>query len=1325
MASLAGLPIPKMDWNNADLVNTFKKFKSTCLHYFNGPLKNISEEEKCSYLLIWTGDEGIELESTWGLSVHEKKKLDTYWTRFEAYVKPKSNFRLARFKLRTLKQLENEPIDSFARRLRLQISECNYANPDEQIIDALIFGSNSQQIQSKLLEKDNTLTLDNALAIARTAEATSQQVQEILRPETNINALQRSSTSNSKQYQHSHNTRSGTQRACYCCGQPHNFSKRENCPAFGTKCKACGKENHWAVVCRSKPQHDQKPLPQERQSSKQAVRSLECNTDTNESESTQNNQLYFSTIQIRSLSSSHSKQAFIMVELNGTPTSCLIDTGAEGNVIPTKQYKRISHHHDLSPSNTTIKTYGGHNIPHLGICDIQAKYKEFQNTLQFHVVDIEGPVIIGLPTCKEMNLIQFNYNVNIQDESLLRRRILSSYGELFTGIGCFKDEYHIKLDPSVTPVVHAPRRVPEALREPLKNELDSLCKQHIITSVQEPTDWVNSIVCVTKSNGTLRVCLDPKDLNKAIRRPHYYTPTLDDILPKLNGAKYFSIIDARSGYWNILLDKESSFYTTFNTPFGRFRFLRMPFGISLAQDVFQRKIDETFGDLPGVTGIADDLVVCGYKEDGTDHDENMMRVLQRAKESGIKFNLDKCKFKQHQIPFYGHTLTSTGLEPSSSKIQAISSMDPSRNISDLQTFLGATQYLSRFIPNLSDKAAPLWDLTKQKHEFCWGPEQQKATQNIKEAINSFTKLSYFDNTKPITIQVDASQRGLGAVLLQEQGPIAFASKLLTETESRYSNIEREMLGVVHGLQKFHHFVYGRPVRVLTDHKPLEAIATKNLANAPPRIARMLIKIQQYNVKITYKPASEVIVADAISRISRGTTDAIEGLDITIHELNLQLNASPTRLSQIITETNLDTEFCSLKQIIMNGWPDSRAECPTHSEFLHYWNYRDELSVHNGIILKGTRIVIPKKLRPEVLNQIHYAHQGIEKCKLRAKGSVFWPTINQDIEQMVKECATCQRHQNANQREPLTPHDVPQRPWSVLGVDLFQIEENHYLLVADYYSKFPVVRRLNNLTAQHTIATLKNIFEEHGIPDKLISDNGTNFTAATFQDFSQAWGFEHQTSSPTYPQSNGFIERNVQTVKNVLEKCKETGADPHLAMLCLRVTPIDHTLDSPCELLNARKYQSNLPSFGRPLDGLAAKGEDNVRLQARQDKMKADYDKRARPLPKMQQGDQARVLNHKSHLWEPAVVTDVISHPKSYIVNTPDGGSYRRNRHHLRPMADGTSLSATAATNGQDITKQDATFTPAAPETAAPETDQLEIPLRRSSRVSRPPDRLEL
>ena len=168
-------------------------------------------------------------------------------------------------------------------------------------------------------------------------------------------------------------------------------------------------------------------------------------------------------------------------------------------------------------------------------------------------------------------------------------------------------------------MIHPPRRAPEALRAPLKNELDSLVKQEIIAKVDEPTDWVNSLVCVTKANGDLRLRLDPKDLNRANKRPHHCTLTLDEVLSKLNGAKYFSIVDARSGYWNIKLDHESSLYTTFNTPHKRYRFLRLPLGLICAQDIFQRKVDETFGDLPGVTGIADDIIVYGYKDDQSDH----------------------------------------------------------------------------------------------------------------------------------------------------------------------------------------------------------------------------------------------------------------------------------------------------------------------------------------------------------------------------------------------------------------------------------------------------------------------------------------------------------------------------------------------------------------------------------------------------------------------------------------------------------------------------------------------------------------------------------
>ena len=199
-------------------------------------------------------------------------------------------------------------------------------------------------------------------------------------------------------------------------------------------------------------------------------------------------------------------------------------------------------------------------------------------------------------------------------------------------------------------------------------------------------------------------------------------------------------------------------------------------------------------------------------------------------------------------------------------------------------------------------------------------------------------------------------------------------------------------------------------------------------------------------------------------------------------------------------------------------------------------------------MKGTRIIIPKSLQPAILEQLHYGHQGAEKCKLRAKGSVFWANINADIEQMAKGCRPCQCHQNMNVREPLIPHDVPQRPWHTLGSDLFFWNNSAYLIVRNYFSKFPRIRKLNNIQSITTIAHLKSMFEEHGIPNKLITGNDTQFTSTAFKDFSRQYGFVHVTTSPYYPQANGFIECNVQTVKNLLQKCKESGADPHLTML---------------------------------------------------------------------------------------------------------------------------------------------------------------------------------
>ncbi len=226
------------------------------------------------------------------------------------------------------------------------------------------------------------------------------------------------------------------------------------------------------------------------------------------------------------------------------------------------------------------------------------------------------------------------------DKHLDKQTVLSEYTDVFKGIGTFSGKCTIQIDPSAKPVVHPPRRVPVALRDRLKQELDRMEEQSIIAKVTEPTEWVNSMVVVEKpQTGKLRVCLDPHDLNKAILRPYYPMRTLEDILPELAGSQYYTKLDTRSAYWTCELSDDSSILTTFNSPYGRYRYLRLPYGLKSSQDVFQRKLDECLEGLNGVVSIVDDVIVHGRTRH--EHDQNLHKVLRRMSETGIKLNEDK------------------------------------------------------------------------------------------------------------------------------------------------------------------------------------------------------------------------------------------------------------------------------------------------------------------------------------------------------------------------------------------------------------------------------------------------------------------------------------------------------------------------------------------------------------------------------------------------------------------------------------------------------------------------------------------------------------
>ncbi|KAL8573729.1 hypothetical protein ACOMHN_019003 [Nucella lapillus] len=319
--------------------------------------------------------------------------------------------------------------------------------------------------------------------------------------------------------------------------------------------------------------------------------------------------------------------------------------------------------------------------------------------------------------------------------------------------------------------------------------------------------------------------------------------TADDVASRIGNTKVFSTLDAKAGFWQIRMDKTSSRQTAFSTPFGIYRFLRMSFGINTASKVFQQALERLFEGYP-CTIIVDDILIWGSTIE--EHDANLRKVLCRAREIGLKLNLQKCHFRAKSVTFVGHKFTAEGLKPDLEKTQAIKAMPAPEDRPGLQLLLGMTNYLCKFIKDYSEKTAVLRELLRKDTAWCWTDAHEQAFQKLKDGLASPPVLKYFDPTKSVVLSVDACQSGLGAACLQDDAPVAYASRALTDAETQHAQIEKELLAAVFACKKFNDFVYGRKVTIETDHKPLISIVQKPLHAAPARLQRMLLQLQSYN-----------------------------------------------------------------------------------------------------------------------------------------------------------------------------------------------------------------------------------------------------------------------------------------------------------------------------------------------------------------------------------------------------------------------------------------------------------------------------------------------
>ena len=560
-------------------------------------------------------------------------------------------------------------------------------------------------------------------------------------------------------------------------------------------------------------------------------------------------------------------------------------------------------------------------------------------------------------------------------------------------------------------------------------------------------------------------------------------------------------------------------------------------------------------------------------------------------------------------------------------------------------------YISPFIPHLSEYTSPLRKLLQKDADFQWHPEHATAFSAIKQQICNANSLSYFNPSKPTVLQVDSSQEALGAALLQEGRPIAYASKSLTDTEKRYANIERELLACVFGAERFHTYVYGKPFSIESDHKPLEMICKKNLTAAPARLQRMLLRLQRYDYSITYKPGKEMTLPDSLSRLPKHTTDATIDLNMKVCFVQFSSN----KLAELRGSTTNDDELRLLMKYIIDGFPEKQRNIPV--DIRKYWPYRDELSVENGLIIKGEQLVIPMTLRAKYLETIHEGHQGITRCQARARTCVFWPGINRDIESLISQCHQCWIHQASQAKETLEPiiSSIPNLPWHTLCMDLFTLNDRNYLIIADYFSKYPIIHTLGSSSSSKTIAQImSNTISLFGVPNTIITDNGPQFIGQVFQDLIKSYGITHTTSSPHHPKSHGFIERMIRTTKALMRKTPE---DSDRAMLAYRTTPLGPQIASPAELLFGRKIQTTLPAYNR-----ISNDEKLLEYRAvQQARSEVSHNPNTRELSELSLNQPIFYQDVAKKTWTPGIVIGHGPEPRSYTILCDSGKTLRRNR----------------------------------------------------------------
>lgn len=911
---------------------------------------------------------------------------------------------------------------------------------------------------------------------------------------------------------------------------------------------------------------------------------------------------------------------------------------------------------------------------------------------QFFVIKGAARSLLSKDTAKRLKLLNIGLSVN----ELSTPDAEISPPELGEKLNPFPkvpgDPIEFEIDESITPSRHNYFNVPEAFRGPARRRLEQMEQQDIIERVEGASEWVSGMSAVMKGDKDFRLVVNMRAPNKAIRRRFYHLPTMEKIKCKLAGAKRFTKLDLSNAFYHLELGERSRRLTTFMTENGTYRFKRLLFGVSCAPELFQERMEIILRGCEGVIVYIDDILIFGNTSE--ELAKRTEKVLAALKANNLTLNNSKCDYDKPSVKFLGHNVSQAGLNLDEVKVSTLEKFREPRTASELRSFLGLATYMSSFIHNFADMTEPLWKSARMHNRFIWGAEQREAFMKVKQAIRTCTVTQgFFSSEDEIELYTDASPVALGAVLTQrnekgEQRVIAFASKSLSPVEKRYAQNQREALGIVWGVEKFFYYLLGRRFTIKTDAQGTAFIFDRTHQASRRILSRAegwALRLNPYNYVIQHVNGSDNI-ADTPSRLFEGVCDKEyvgrqqpwEVCDTRAELLDIELGPEAMSIEDVKQESENDPEIRKLLESL-----DAPAWSHSDEILKKYAFAKHELYELDGVLMRTDRIVLPKSLQTKAIELAHKGHPGMSAMRRALRTRVWWPAMDREVEEYVKQCMMCVAMSRKDPPPPMKRQPLPKREWECLAIDFYgplaKFNGVHVLVVVDYFTRYKWAKVMKSTDTDSTMKALDELFELHGYPSRLISDNGPPYFSKEFARACTRRRISFIRTVPYWPQHNGMVENAMKGVGKSITAALEEGKGISEALrehlVTYNLTPHSVTERPPEELLFKRRIRRYLPLMRHSLIPEVEAMRDRDWASKLKGKASADAARGAKE-PRTEVGDEVIVINSdKSKLALKFALkrfTVVEKKGGDLILRDSDGKLWRRHITHTKKVQPGQS-----------------------------------------------------